>query len=219
MTLNNTKTERYWIEYQRIESCSELQLPKKSGKFVAKPLQVDETIWEHPDEEWADDSVHRYYKVPTLAMHANPFIHMEYDVHRDALNVSSTPSSLNRWVSTEYFIWDVSASLAESNTDPVWTCHFNQHHQAEWQRIKAQVEKIADVPDRFVQEIPTPPFFAAEVTVHTETGGLYFPICAPPSGEMIDTPFWALWLVVLCQKSDYVRGPRVVLRVPTIPLN
>lgn len=216
--MNTTKTKPYTIEYQKIETYSDLMLPNKSGKNVAKPLQIDKPIMEHPDEELSDNSVHRHYRVPTVAMRANPFITMNYEVQRDALNTCPTPLSLNRWVSTEYLIWDLSASLAESNTDLAWTSHFNRHHHADWQRIKAQCEKLADLPDRFLQKIPPPPFFAAEITIQSTNGGLYFPICAPPSGEMITSPFWGLWLLILYQQSDSVGGFSVVLRIPTFPL-
>ena len=203
----------YPFECQPIYIYSELLAPRKRG-VGAKSLEVPETIHEHPNEKWADDSVHRYYRIPTLAIHANPSITMHCEVHRDNLLQRPTPLSVSRWVSADYFIWEMSAKLAGSLTDPAWTQCFKEYYRVEWQRIKENFQNIGDLPSRFVQEVPTPPYLLADVSIRTDEGSFYFPLCAQSGREMIHSPFWALWLFLLRQETQSVGTLKVLLRFP-----
>lgn len=209
----NSRYRPYRFRYQRIDTHSALLAPRTGG-IGAKTLELPGSVYEHPDEKWADDSVHRYYKVPTLVIHANPSVTIHCEVQRDKSVLRPTSLSVNRWVNAEYFIWEMSAKLADSLTNPVWTQFFNEHHQAEWQCIKELFQKIGDLPERFVQEVPTPPYFVADVSIRMDQGSFYFPLCAQSGREMIDSRFWAFWLFVLRQEAETVGTFNVVLRVP-----
>lgn len=202
------------LKFQDIEMISELMAPRKFG-LGPKKLEIAKKLREHADEKWADDSVHQYYKVPILAVNANPSILMHCVVQRDNIPCPALVS-VNRWVSTEYFIWEMSAGLADSGRNPIWTRFFERHHQVEWQRIQAQFETIADLADRFVLEIAVPPFLVAEVRIQTEDGERYFCLCSQSGRDMIDSPFWDLWMFILRQDTDSVELFDVTLRTPTI---
>ena len=133
---------------------------------IPRRLEIPSSITERPEEQWEDNEVHEFYKVPMQAVKANPQILMHTRVHRDTLP-NTAFVSLNTWVNADYFIWEMSAGLADSGRNPAWTRFFESTHQADWQQIQAQFEDVADRPERFVEEVPVPPFYVAEVRVDT----------------------------------------------------
>lgn len=102
---------------QRNRHLLRLLTPRRND--IPKILEIGSTIPENPDEDWADDSVHTFYKVPMQAVTANPCIAMHCEVHRD--DSAPTPVSVNRWVNTEYFIWSMAAGLADGGRNAEWS--------------------------------------------------------------------------------------------------
>jgi hypothetical protein len=197
------------LKYKEIETFSNLLMPRKGGPGP-KQLEIGKTIYESPYEKMADNSVHKFYKVPIQAVNANPAIVMHCEV-RTAGGRLDPPVlvGMNRWVNTEYFIWFMAAALADSGRHAGWSRRF-ERYRVEWLRLREKVEEVADLAERFVLEIPKPPFAIAEVRVKADS--LMYTLRAGAGGEMIDSRFWDLWNYILLQDADEVGTFEVVLR-------
>ncbi|CAI7664144.1 unnamed protein product [Penicillium palitans] len=127
---------------------------------MSKPLK---TIREDPREEWLDNEVHRHYNMPMVVVRAEPHILMHCNVYRDTTSLLKTSACIDKWVNTEYFIWAMSAGLADSGVNPQWTEFFENQYKDKWVQIQNEFESIADLPERFLHEVPSPPFEVAEL--------------------------------------------------------
>ncbi|KAJ6137760.1 hypothetical protein N7471_004246 [Penicillium samsonianum] len=179
---------------------------------MATPL---ETIREDASEEWVDNEVHRHYNMPMVVMRAKPRILMHCNVCRDTASLLKTSVSIDKWVNAEYFIWEMSAGLADSGVNPQWTEFFQKQYQEKWAQIQSEFENIADLPERFLRQIPVPPFQDAEVRIKANKFPCYWRLRANTSRHMIDTSFWHLWKSILKQDSLTVGPFDVTLRVPS----
>jgi hypothetical protein len=197
------------LHYGPIETYSEILAIGPS-----KALQIPETIKEHPREYIKDEEVHRFYKVPMQALKSSRGFLMHCSVHRDTLP-KITYVGTNTWVSTDYFIWEMSAGLANSGRNPGWTQFFESTHLATWKQIQKQFERIGDRSERFKKKVPIPPFQVAEVRVETDCGDQYFRLDACSSRDVIDSSFWALWRFIFRRGVRFIDSV-VTLRAPTI---
>ncbi|CAI7668598.1 unnamed protein product, partial [Penicillium crustosum] len=172
------------------------------------------TIAEDPREEWLDNEVHRYYNMPMVVVRAEPHILMHCNVYRDTTSLLKTSAYIDKWVNTEYFIWEMSAGLADSGVNPQWTEFFENQYKEKWVQIQNEFESIADLPERFLREVPIPPFEVAEVRISVNETPCYWRLRANTGQHMIDTSFWHLWKLILKQKSPAVGPFDVILRAP-----
>jgi hypothetical protein len=179
---------------------------------MAIPLK---TIHEDSREEWMDNEVHRHYNMPMVAVRAEPRVLMHCNVCRDTASVQKTSVSIDKWVNTEYFIWEMSAGLADSGANPQWTELFEEQYQGKWMQIQSEFESIADLPERFLHKVPVPPFLVAEVRIKTNKFPCHWRLRADTGRHMIDTSFWHLWKSILQQDSFNVGPFDVILKVPS----
>ncbi|KAI2716083.1 hypothetical protein DTO012A7_3570 [Penicillium roqueforti] len=178
---------------------------------MAIPLKP---IREHAREKWLDNEVHRHYNMPMVAVRATPHILMHCNVCRDTTSLLKTSFSIDKWVNAEYFIWEMSAGLADSGVNPQWTEFFEEQYQEQWIQIQSEFMGIADLPERFLHEVPLPPFQVAEVRIKTNKFPCYWRLSANMGQHMIDTSFWHLWKLILQQDSLAVGPFEVVLKAP-----
>lgn len=82
-------------------------------------------------------------------------------------------------------------------------------------QIQNEFESIADLPERFLHEVPVPPFEVAEVRISVNETPCYWRLRANAGQHMVDTSFWHLWKLILKQKSPTVGPFDVILRVPS----
>ncbi|KAJ5944806.1 hypothetical protein N7516_004974 [Penicillium verrucosum] len=179
---------------------------------MPKPLK---TIHEDPREEWLDNEVHRHYNMPMVVVRAEPHILMHCNVYRDTTSLLKTSACIDKWVNTEYFIWEMSAKLADSGVNPQWKEFFETQYKETWVQIQNEFESIADLPERFLHEVPVPPFEVAEVRISANETPCYWRLRANTGQHMIDTSFWHLWKLILKQKSPTVGPFDVILRGPS----
>ncbi|CAI7614417.1 unnamed protein product [Penicillium glandicola] len=173
------------------------------------------TIREHAGEEWADNEVHRHYNMPMVAVRAKPRVLMHCNVSRDTTSLLATSVSIDTWVDAEYFIWEMSAGLADSGVNPQWTKFFEEQYRGKWMQIQNEFESIADLPERFLHKVPAPPFQVAEVRIKTNKFPCYWRLRANTGRHMVDTSFWYLWKLILQQNSPTVGPFGVMLRTPS----
>ncbi|KXG45291.1 uncharacterized protein PGRI_042040 [Penicillium griseofulvum] len=173
------------------------------------------TIYEDPREEWADNEVHRHYNMPMVAVRAKPRIQMRCNVYRDNASLLKVNLSIDKWVNTEYFIWEMSAGLANSGVSPQWKELFEEKYKEKWVQIQNEFEGIADLPERFLHKVPAPPFQVAEVRIKTKKDPCYWRLRANTGRHMVDTSFWYLWKLILQQNSPVVGTFDVILRAPS----
>ncbi|CAG8898294.1 unnamed protein product [Penicillium egyptiacum] len=177
---------------------------------MAIPLR---TIREDAREEWLDNEVHRHYNMPMVAVRAKPRVLMHCNVCRDTASLLKTSVSIDKWVNAEYFIWEMSAGLADSGVNPQWTEFFEEHYQEKWVQIQSEFESVADLPERFLHKVPVPPLQVAEVRIKTNKFPCYWRLRASTGRHMIDTSFWHLWKSILQQDSLIVGPFEVILKV------
>ncbi|KAJ5834392.1 hypothetical protein N7447_000418 [Penicillium robsamsonii] len=175
------------------------------------PLDI---IHEDAGEEWADNEVHRHYNMPMVAVRTKPRVLMRCNVCRDNVSLLKVRVSIDKWINAEYFIWEMSAGLADSDVSPQWTEFFEEHYREIWMLVQNEFEDIADLPERFLHKVPVPPFQAAEVRIKTNEFLCYWRIRANTGRHMIDTSFWHLWKLVLQQDSLIVGPFDVILKGP-----
>ncbi|KAJ5184699.1 hypothetical protein N7491_007432 [Penicillium cf. griseofulvum] len=178
------------------------------------PTQLH-TIYEDPNEEWADNEVHRHYNMPMVAVRAKPRIQMRCNVYRDNASLLKVKLSIDKWVNAEYFIWEMSAGLANSGVSPQWTELFEEKYKEKWVQVQNEFEGIADLPERFLHQVPAPPFQVAEVRIKTKEHSCYWRLRANTGRHMVDTSFWYLWKLILQQNSPTVGTFDVILRAPS----
>ncbi|OQE46610.1 hypothetical protein PENCOP_c001G05009 [Penicillium coprophilum] len=175
-----------------------------------------ETIHEDASEKWADNEVHRYYNMPMVAVRARPRVLMRCNVCRDTASLLNVKVGIDKWINAEYFIWEMSAGLADSGASPRWTELFEGQYKEKWVQAQNEFESIADLPERFLHGVPVPPFQVAEVRIKTNEFLYYWRLRANTGRHMIDTSFWHLWKLILQQDSPAV-GPFDV--IPKVPLH
>ncbi|KAJ5959739.1 uncharacterized protein N7479_006889 [Penicillium vulpinum] len=173
------------------------------------------TIYEDPREEWADDEIHWHYNMPMIVVRARPHVLMRCNVCCDTASVLKTSVSINKWINAEYFIWQISAALADTGVDPQWTELFEEQYNETWVQIQQEFDSIADLPERFLREVPAPPFQIAEVRIQTSEFPCYWQLCANTGRHMIHTSFWDLWKLILQQSSPAVGTFDVILKAPS----
>ncbi|KAJ5385226.1 hypothetical protein N7517_003137 [Penicillium concentricum] len=173
-----------------------------------------ESIRENASEEWGDNEVHRHYNMPMVAVRAKPRVLMRCNVSRDSASRLNVRVSVDKWINAEYFIWEMSAGLANSGVSPQWTKFFEERHREMWVQIQSEFEGIADLPERFLHEVPVPPFQVAEVRIKTNEFLCYWRIRANTGRHMTDTSYWHLWKLILQQDSPIVGPFDVILKVP-----
>lgn len=71
--------------------------------------------------------------------------------------------------------------------------------------------------ERFCLEVSMPPFAIAEVRIRAEggEGELAFRLKAGSEREMLDSAFWSIWNLIICEEVDEVGVLDVTLRAPT----
>ncbi|KAJ5514760.1 hypothetical protein N7463_004312 [Penicillium fimorum] len=175
------------------------------------PLDI---IHEDASEEWADNEVHRHYNMPMVAVRAKPRVLMRCNVYRDSASLLKVRISIDKWINAGYFIWEMSAGLADSGVSPQWTEFFEEYYREIWMQVQNEFEGIADLPERFLHKVPVPPFQVAEMRIQTNEFLCYWRICANTGRHMIDTSFWHLWKLVLQQDSPIVGPFDVILKAP-----
>ncbi|CAG8012181.1 unnamed protein product [Penicillium nalgiovense] len=179
---------------------------------MAIPLKI---IREDSREEWVDNEVHRHYNMPMVAVRAEPRVMMHCNVCRDTASVLKTSVSIDKWVNAEYFIWEMSAGLADSGVNPQWTVFFEEQYQEKWMQIQSEFESISDLPERFLHKVPVPPFQVAEVRIKTNKFPCYWRLRADTGRHMVDTSFWHLWKSIL-QQDSFIVGPfDIILKLPS----
>ncbi|KGO76803.1 hypothetical protein PITC_089210 [Penicillium italicum] len=172
-------------------------------------------IREDTREEWMDNEVHRHYNMPMIIVRAKPHILMRCNVYRDTTSLLKTSVSINKWINTEYFIWEMSAGLADSGVNPQWTEFFEQQYKQTWVQIQDEFESIADLPERFLHKVPSPPFQVAEVRITADRSPCYWRLRANTGRHIIYTSFWHLWKSVLKAESPTVGPFDVALKLPS----
>ncbi|KGO44918.1 hypothetical protein PEX2_024870 [Penicillium expansum] len=172
-------------------------------------------IREDAREEWMDNEVHRYYNMPMIIVRAKPHILMHCNVCRDTASLLKTPVSIDKWINAEYFIWEMSARLADSGVNPQWTKFFEEQYKEKWVQIQDEFESIADLPERFLHKVPVPPFQVAEVRIMAHKSPCYWRLRANTGRHMIYTSFWHLWKWILKAGSRTVGPFDVALRLPS----
>ncbi|EKV08346.1 hypothetical protein Pdw03_4520 [Penicillium digitatum] len=172
-------------------------------------------IREDTGEEWMDNEVHRYYNMPMVVVRAKPHVLMHCNVCRDTTSLLKTSVSIDKWISTEYFIWEMSAGLADSGVNPQWTEFFEDECKEKWVQIQGEFKSIADLPERFLHEVPAPPFQIAEVRITANKSPYSWRLRANSGRHLIYTSFWHLWKWVLKADPPTVGPFDIVLRVPS----
>jgi hypothetical protein len=132
------------------------------------PRSTITRIPEDANEQWDDDEIHKQYNVPIVAVRAYPRVLMHCEVSRDTASALKISVSIDKWINTEYFIWEMAAGLADSRINPQWTQFFDEHYKAMWEQVQHEFDGIADLPERFLHTVQAPPFHVAEVRLHTE---------------------------------------------------
>ncbi|KAJ5582158.1 hypothetical protein N7535_000778 [Penicillium sp. DV-2018c] len=179
------------------------------------PSTLTPRILEDTNEQWDDDEIHKQYNVPMVALRAYPRVLMHCEVSRDTTSALKIGVSIDKWINTEYFIWEMAAGLADSRINPHWSKFFDEQYKATWEKIQHEFDSIADLPERFLHTVPAPPFRVAELRIQTEHVPRYWRLRANTGRPMIQTGFWDLWKSILkCDAS--VAGPvDVILRAPS----
>ncbi|KAJ5468580.1 hypothetical protein N7475_006332 [Penicillium sp. IBT 31633x] len=170
---------------------------------------------EDGSEEWSDDEIHEHYNVPMVAVRAKPRVLMHCDVRRDTSSGLHISVSIDKWINTEYFIWEMAAGLADSGINPKWTHFFEEHYKATWVQVQDEFDGIADLPERFLRKVRAPPFQVAELRIQSDQVPRYWRLRANTGRHMIDTSFWDLWKAVLRRDIPSVGPFDVILRAPS----
>lgn len=172
-------------------------------------------ISEDDSEEWSDDEIHEHYNVPMVAIRANPRVLMHCDVRRDTSSGLHIPVSIDKWINTEYFIWEMAAGLADSGINPKWTRFFGENYKETWVQVQDEFDGIADLPERFLHEVQAPPFQVAELRIQSDQVPRYWRLRANTGRNMVDSSFWDLWKSVLRRDIPTVGPFDVILRAPS----
>ncbi|KAJ5130744.1 uncharacterized protein N7515_006783 [Penicillium bovifimosum] len=179
------------------------------------PSTITSRIPEDTNEQWEDDEIHKQYNVPMVAVKAHPRVLMHCEVSRDTASALKIGVSIDKWISTEYFIWEMAAGLADSRINPHWTQFFDEHYKGKWEHIQHLYDGVVDLPERFIHPVPAPPFHVAEVRIQTEPVPRYWRLRANTGRPMIETGFWDLWKYILRCDASVVGPVEVILRAPS----
>ncbi|KAJ6079839.1 hypothetical protein N7467_009592 [Penicillium canescens] len=165
-----------------------------------EPTRRLSTISETSQENWGND-LDPQTNLPRAILQMPARFEMRCEIHRDnGANDPGTLVKVDRWVSSAYFIWKLSAAQANADSEPFRSRYFDLHHRATWNRIEADLEALGDGPERLNYVFPEPPYSRATVSLPllNLAGGLgvRFRVRTGATDLYIDKGFGEMWKFV-----------------------